>query len=70
MSEWKQYYKATVVEMRPYVPGEDMTGISVSDFDKERGLRAGSMIARNSADHADQWYINRDFFNTNYRPVE
>jgi hypothetical protein len=70
MSEWKQYYKATVVEMRPYVPGEDMTGISVSDFDKERGLRAGSMIARNSDDHSDQWYVDRAFFEANYRPVE
>ena len=27
---WKTYRRKGVAEMRPYVPGEDLTGISVS----------------------------------------
>ncbi len=60
---WKEYRKTAVQEMRPYVPGEDLTGISVSPEDTPE---EGGMIARNAANHADQWYVAKDFFAKNY----
>lgn len=53
--------------MRPYVPGEDLTGISVSDQDTPE---LGGMIARNADNHKDQWYIAKDFYEKNYKIAE
>lgn len=67
MSEWKQYRKTALQEMRPYVPGEDLTGISISKEDQaEIESGGGGMIARNADNPKDQWYVARDFFNSNY----
>jgi hypothetical protein len=53
--------------MRPYIPGEDLTGISVWDGDT---LEEGGMIAMNPKNPDDQWYVGKDFFNENYIPAE
>lgn len=46
--------------MRPYIKGEDLSGVSVSEADNpETDL---GMIARNPDDHADQWYVSRQWF--------
>lgn len=66
MDEWKQYRKRGVAEMRPHIPGEDMTGISVSAHDTPE---PGGMIARNPDNHADQWYVAKAFFEKNYEAV-
>jgi hypothetical protein len=66
MSGWKEYRKSAVQEMRPYIPGEDMTDISVSEGDTPE---PGGMIARNSDDHGDQWYVAKAFFEKNYEEV-
>ena len=60
---WDYYKKNAEQEMRPYVPGEDLTGISVN---KEDSPELGGMIARNSNNHDDQWYVAKDFFDKNY----
>ena len=60
---WKKYRKTAVQEMRPYVPGEDLTGISVSATDTPE---AGGMIARNPKNPNDQWYVAKKFFEDNY----
>jgi hypothetical protein len=52
--------------MRPYIPGEDLTGISVN---KEDTPEAGGMIARNAKNHEDQWYVGKQFFADNYEPA-
>lgn len=49
--------------MRPYVPGEDLTGISV---DKEDMPEEGGMIAVNPANQEDKWYVGKAFFEANY----
>lgn len=59
MATWQRYRRTNVAEMRPYVPGEDLTNISVSAPDRdlfandlikfERG-----MIARNPKNPEDQ----------------
>lgn len=45
--------------MRPYVPGEDLTGISVSAQDTPE---EGGYIARNPENHKDQWYVAKAYF--------
>lgn len=53
--------------MRPYIVGEDMTGISVSSEDTP-GL--GGMIAVNPKNPADKWYVAEDYFLDNLEPAE
>jgi hypothetical protein len=65
MSEWKQYKRKGLSEMRPYVLNEDMTGISVSDEDKKLPTLEGGMVARNPKNHADQWYVAKKYFEEN-----
>ena len=55
MAEWRQYRRKALAEMRPYQPGETLTGISISEADRLAGSpKAGDMIARNPKNHADQ----------------
>jgi len=52
--------------MRPYIPGEDLTEVSVSDEDTPEH---GGMIAVNIDNPKDQWYIAKKFFIANYEEV-
>lgn len=63
---FKLYRKKVLQPMRPYVVGEDLTGISVN---KEDTPELGGMIARNPLNHEDQWYVAKKFFNDNYEQV-
>lgn len=63
---WKKYRKSALQEMRPYVVGEDLSNVSVSDVDIPE---KGGMIARNPLNHEDQWYVAKDFFLKNYEEV-
>lgn len=63
---WKKYRKLGITEMRPYMPGENLTHISVSEQDNPK---EGDMIARNSANHNDQWLVAGEYFEENYDPV-
>lgn len=67
MEQLRNYRKKTVQPMRPYVPGEDLTGISVSSEDTPE---PGGMIAVNPKNSADQWYVSKAFFETNYEPAD
>jgi hypothetical protein len=69
MSEFQQYRKKQLQEMRPYVSGEDLTGVSVSPADQQLPTLDGGMIARNPKNHADQWYVAKQFFADNYEAV-
>ena len=66
MSEYKQYVKKGIQRMRPYVEGENMTGISVSEEDTPE---VGGMIAI-GADNNAKWYVSKTFFNDNYVEVK
>jgi hypothetical protein len=61
MSEWKSFYKTKKQLMRDYVPGEDMTGISVADGETPK---VGGKIAAD--DNGSQWYITPEFISENY----
>lgn len=64
---FKNYRKKLMQPMRPYVPGEDLTGISVN---KEDTPELGGMIAVNPSNLEDKWYVGKDFFENNYEVVE
>lgn len=67
---FKHYRKVEAQPMRSYVPGEDMTGISVSEPDKKLPTLEGGMIARSAKDPEDMWYVAKEFFKENYRLIE
>jgi hypothetical protein len=68
VSEFKQYRRKGFSEMRPYVKGEDMSGISVAAVDSPETDMG--MIARNPENHKDQWYVARKYFEDNLELVE
>lgn len=63
MSEFRSYRRANIAEMRPYVPGESLEGISVSATDTPE---EGGMVARNPKNHNDQWYVAKAYFADNF----
>lgn len=66
-SPYKLYRKKLVQPLRPYIPGEDLTGISVN---KEDTPEIGGMIAFNPINQEDRWYVAKKFFEENYVEVE
>lgn len=64
---WAQYKRKGLSEMRPYVKGEDLTKISVSDVDDPESDMG--MVARNPKNHEDQWYVARKYFEDNLEPA-
>lgn len=61
--EWHVYRKRGVTEMRPYIPGESLEGVSVSPVDD---ISRGGMIARDPENHGDRWFVAADYFQANY----
>lgn len=70
-SEFTQYRRSQIAELRPYVPGEELgSNVSVSEADFKAGSpKAGDMIARNPANHDDQWLVAADYFAANFEPL-
>lgn len=71
MSEFKQYRRKSISEMRPYVEGEELNEIvSISDADLKNGSpKLGDMIARNPKNHEDQWLVAKEYFEDNLEPL-
>lgn len=63
MENYKNYIKKAVQPMRPYIPGENLDGISVSPEDTPE---LGGMIAVNPKNRSDKWYVAKKFFEENY----
>lgn len=71
MSDFRHYKRKGLTEARPYIPGEDMTGISIAPVDAEKGSpKPGDMIARNPDNHADQWLVAEAYFAKNLEAVD
>lgn len=66
MSDFKLYKRKGLSEMRPYIPGEDLSKISVSQTDTPE---LGGMVARNPKDSNDQWYVAKQYFEDNLEEV-
>ncbi len=80
MSEFKQYRRKQIAELRPFVPGEDLNNsdaqpdglavVRVSAEDSKAGSpKPGDMIARNQKNHADQWLVAAQYFADNFEEV-
>ena len=67
MSDFKQYKRTQIAEMRSYIKGENISGVSVSKVDDPENDMG--MIARNPANHHDQWYVAKKFFQDNFEPI-
>jgi hypothetical protein len=68
---FRRYRRIAVAEMRPWRAGDDVSAVSISDADREAGSpKPGDMIARNPANHADQWLVAADYFAKNFEPID
>lgn len=63
MSLFKKHRRIGYAEMRPYIQGESLNDVSLSEEDTPS---KGGMIARNSDNHKDQWYVAEQWFIDNY----
>lgn len=79
MEYWRSYKKKAIQRMRQFQPGESLDGVSVSEPDKDEiaGLLSGEippekagMIAYNSENLNDRWYVAYKFFIDNYELTE
>jgi hypothetical protein len=61
---WKKFIKTAEQEMRDYIVGESLSGVSVApgEIPKE-----GGKIARDA--QGSRWYISPEFFSNNYAEV-
>ena len=67
---FKPYRRRQIAEVRPYVPGENMLGVSVSEADKLAGSpKRGDMIAQNPKNYKDQWLVAAQYFVDNFDPA-
>jgi hypothetical protein len=72
MSQFKQYRRSQIAELRAYVPGENLSPrVSISPADYDAGSpKLGDMIARNPKNHDDQWLVAAKYFADNFEPKE
>lgn len=57
--------------MHHYTPGYDMTGVSVSETDRQNGSpKEGDFIAVNKDDETDRWLVSKEFIEKNYEETE
>jgi hypothetical protein len=69
-AEWMPYRRTAIAEMRPWQPGDDLNGVSISNVDRDAGSpRDGDMIARNPLNHADRWLVACMSFFDNFEPL-
>jgi len=67
MADFKLYRRKNRAEIRPYVPDEDLIGVSVAAVDSAAGSpKAGDMIARNPKNHDDKWLLAKKYFEENF----
>jgi hypothetical protein len=70
MGAFIRYRRKQIAELRPYEPGENLGGVSLSAADKKAGSpKAGDMIARNPKNHVDQWLVAAKYFADNFEPL-
>jgi len=84
MSEFKQYLRKQVAELRPVtendiklykaddsIPASFQSKVSVSDEDRKNGSpKIGDMIARNPKNHNDKWLVSEAYFEDNFEPID
>lgn len=70
-NSFKQFRRSQIAELCPYVPGEGLAYVSISEPDRQNGSpKLGDMIARNPTNHNDQWLVAAKYFADNFEPLE
>ncbi len=79
MSEFKQYRRTQIAEMRPVLEEEVGNSqlltesgykVSISEADAKNGSpKIGDMIARNPNNHNDQWLVAEQYFKDNFEAI-
>lgn len=70
MTLFRKYQKIAFGELRPYEPGEDLTGVSIAQVDASNGSpKLGDYIARNPSNHDDQWLVSAAYFKDNFKTI-
>lgn len=68
MTDFAQYRRTQIAEMRPSTIAD--LYISISQADRDAGSpKAGDMIARNPKNYADQWLVAAQYFADNFEPL-
>ncbi len=68
--KYSEYRRKQIAELADWCLGFDMTGVSVSDADKQAGSpKIGDKIARNPKNHSDRWLVAADYFADNFEPA-
>ncbi len=69
VAPFQSYQRRQIAELREWVPGDDLTNVSISGPDRDNGSpKAGDMIARNPKNHEDQWLVSAAYFADNFAP--
>ncbi len=64
---WLKYQRTNLAEMTAWREGFDMSGVSVSEVDRNNGSpKPGDMIARNPTNHDDKWLVAYNYFISNF----
>lgn len=70
MTAFRKYRRKHISELRPYITGEPLDGVSVSLEDTRAGSpKLGDMIARNPKNHEDKWLVSAEYFADNFEPI-
>ncbi len=70
MSEFRQYWRMQIAELRNWEDGDDMARVSVLAADREAGSpKRGDMIVRNPKNHDEQWLVSAQYFVDNFKPM-
>lgn len=74
MSQFKQYRRKSISEMRQIIGGESLEGVSISDVDKKLkdefpNIFNQGYVARNPKNHKDQWYVAKAYFDDNLEEI-
>ena len=71
MTEFRQYRRKQIAELRDWQEGDDLTGVSISAEDAKTGSpKPGDKIARNPKNHTDQWLVAKAYFEDNFEPLD
>ena len=85
MSDFKEYKRTQIAEMRPvtewdikayqvdkeiYLIRDTEFKVSISDADRANGSpKIGDMVARNLNNHNDQWLVAEQYFEDNFEEI-
>lgn len=68
---YSRYRRIAVAEMADWHPDFDMSGVSISEADREAGSpKPGDKIARNPKNHSDRWLVSEEYFADNFEEAD